>query len=236
MNYPTDEKLYDDIRKRLRSTGESVYQRYPNLLDPPGIRSAGACAQQLLNLFPDASSILVERHAGLRPVREAVLHAGRTLLVPDTSGSTVYHIPPDAIGSDGVLRIQPLPKCAVPYTGAVDLVALGCYAFTPGESYLWDLGAEKNAWRFERMEDGLDNGFVLPDTVIRVAIAADCQELEPGEWPEEKRSLHMRVHAVVTPTRVIDMHTGESELLGSPDRSDAGFSEKRSVSLKGIPR
>lgn len=207
-----DEQYYKDLIQRLNDGGEHIRQRYPNMFDPPGFRSSPTCAQHVLNLFPYARRILVERPAGLRSIREAVINAGRQLLIPSKTGEVVLHIPRKAIGDDGVLRISPMPKCAVPYTGLVDLFVLGCHGFTPGQPKLWDLGIEKNAVRIERMEDGLDNGFQLSPSTIRVAIAADCQQLQPGEWPEQYIGC-VKANAVVTPTRVINLMTGEEEQI-----------------------
>jgi hypothetical protein len=222
-NADKDQQHYDNMITRLRDAGEFAYQRYPNLLDPPCFRSSIQCARHLLEQFPGAVNWLVERPPCLRDVREAVLRASgsRRLLVPSKSGAAVYGIPPEALDGDGVLRIAPMPACARPYAGPVDLVVLGCHAFAPGCQRLFDLGIDANAVRFEKMEDGLDNGFRLDPSTIRVAIAADCQEVRPGQWPDHYLG-YLWAHAVVTPTRIIDLRTGESEPLAPEGADTAG--------------
>jgi hypothetical protein len=203
-----DKQLYNDIIQRLHGAGEQTYQRYPHLQAPPGFKSAGVCAQHVLELFPDAASILVERAAGLRPMREAVIKSERNLILPSKEGELVFDVPARAIGDDGVLRINSPALYTDPYSGPVDLVVMGTYGFVSGNPELFDISNGNAAYRFDQMEQGLDNGFQLNGSVPRVAIAADCQELHPGEQPDYMFG-PLWVHFVITPTRILELTTGE---------------------------
>jgi hypothetical protein len=213
MSTDEDKVLYTGLIQRLRDADEGLYQSYPNLLDPPGSKSAPVCAEHILREFPDAMNILVERSAGLGPVSAAVLKSGRRLIGPAKDGHEVYEYPVECLQSGDKFILKHAMACAKPYAGPVDLVVIGCYGFTVGNPYLFDISKEAMANRIDRMEDGLDSGFQLSDDTIRIAVAADCQQIGLGEWPECKRSEHLWVHAVVTPTRIIDMHTGETVSL-----------------------
>lgn len=212
MSRTTDEHLFATIMQRIADTGEYTYQSYPSLLNTPGFKSAGLCAQLILELFAAAVNILVERSPGLNPAKAIVLESNRRLLVPSKDGRVIHEYPSECL-QNGKFILKHAQSYARPYSGPADLLVVGCYAFTPGEPLLWDIGNEAAAGRIDRMEDGLDNGFQLTDDTIRVAVAADCQEIECDEWPEYKRSQHLWVHAVITPTRIINLHTGETASL-----------------------
>jgi len=192
----------DEIRQRLKRAGEWRFGH--GRPDHPPFKGAERAAQRLVDALPDAQVLLVMRDAALRPVREAVLDAGRTLVVPDSEGNSAWSIPPEAMldrkGERVPLKIDPMPRCARPYNGSVDVVVVGCLGFSPSNPYLYSFDTDRTAGVLDNLRDGTNGGFLLGAEVPVVAIAADCQKVTG--WPDVARS-YVRADAVITPTREI---------------------------------
>ena len=197
-----DRKYYEVIQRRLKQSGEWRFAR--GCPSHPPFRGAERAAQRLLAALPHARTLLVMRDAVLRPVREAVLDAGLTLVVPDKLGDEAWSIPPQALldseGKRQPLKIDPLPSSARLYSGLVDVVVTGCLAFDPAESCLYGFDSERTAGILDSLRDGTEGGFRLQDSVPVIAIAADCQQV--SGWALAARS-YVCSQAVATPTRFV---------------------------------
>ena len=201
-NMSIERECYDEIHRRLKQAGEWRFGR-GRPAHPP-FQGAERAAHRLLTLLP-ARTFLVMRDAALRPVREAVLDSGRILVVPDTEGHAVWRFLPQAMldpqGNRTPLTLKPLPRCAQPYTGQVDVVVVGCLGFS-ADPYLYSFDNERVAGVLDNLRDGTDTGFHLGSEIPVIAVAADCQEV--SGWPDVARS-YVRADAVVTPTRVVNL-------------------------------
>ena len=203
--------LIQEIQHRLKSSGESVWQRYPLPWTHPSFRSCPAAAQNLLGWFEDAAAYLVMRDACLRTVREAVLHHGRTLVVPTRYGDGLLRIPNDYVSKanesrKAVLRLDPPPPGTSPHTGSIDAVIVACLAFSRSQRRLYTFELERTAYLVDELRQGLPGGWQLPARVPVVCVAADQQEVEG--WPESAQGC-LDADLVVTPTRVIVLGSGE---------------------------
>ncbi len=202
-----DRQCYDEIQRRLKRAGEWRFAR--GRPDHPPFKGAERDAQRLLQAMPDAQKLLVMRDAVLRPVREAVLDAGRTLVVPDSEGKKVWIIPQavmlDRQGKRIPLRIDPMPRCALAYNGSIDAVVVGCLGFSPTNPYLYSFDTDRTAGVLDSLRDGTENGFHLGDVPV-IAVAADCQQVD--NWPDVARS-YVRADLVITPTRLVQLRMPE---------------------------
>jgi len=207
----TAQQMIDQVRRQLREAGESVWQRYPLATDFPSFRNAPRAALNALAAI-DRERWMVMRDPSLRPMREAVLAAGRQLIVPTRDGREFLQIPISALsrpyGGRSVLRLSPVPSGSVPYRGAVDVVVVSCHAFEPGRPRLMCLDTCHTAALLSDWREGLLDGWRLGPVLV-IALAADAQQV--GGWPVTAEGHEADV--VVTPTRVVALRTGEQGRL-----------------------
>jgi 5-formyltetrahydrofolate cyclo-ligase len=203
-----DVQLRDEIDDKLKHAGDSVYSKLP--LPPfPQFKTAAIAATNLLRLFPAAlyNAILVMRDRCLRAVREFALR-DRTLIVPDKLGERLVQVPRHALYDTSgakvksALVIDPLPYGSTLYVGDIQLVVVGCLAFSLTEPRLFGFDCCATEGSLERLRDDL----LLRPNVIIVALASDAQEV--SGWPEAALS-DVVVHAIITPSRIIIPETGD---------------------------
>ena len=187
------------IKRQLREAGESVWQRYPLPGQPPSFRTAPQASQNVLSLF--SGPILVARDVSLRWMKEAVLIAGRVLVVPDRSSQDLYQVPSSAM-KGGVLRLDGAE--GVPYHGTATAVVVGCLAFDPQSRRLYGFDGGQS----ENLLSSLDELLRGPRPLV-VCLASDSQQV--SGWPESAESHWADV--VVTATRLISLGTGETEMF-----------------------
>jgi hypothetical protein len=204
--FPEQDRLINEINMSLRAAGEYVWQRFPLPTQHPSFKSCRLAAERMITELKGFNSYLVMRDQCLRPVREAVLGHGKTLVVSLRHGAGVMEIPASAIGGDGVLRLSPLPSCAKPYDGAIDVVVVACHVFDAKERRLYSFELEQTQNTLDELRQGLVNGWSLPSTVPVVCVAADQQQVH--DWPESAKSW-VRACAVFTPTRTILLGSGD---------------------------
>lgn len=203
--FAVEDRCIKEINERLRAAAEHVWQRHPLPTQHPSFKSCGVAASRMISDLEGFNTYLVMRDPCLRPVREAVLAYGKTLVVPLRYGAGVVEIPASAVKA-GVLRLQPLPPGSKPYAGAVDVVVVACHAFDARERRLLSFELEQTQNALDELHQGLVNGFQLPATVPVVAVAADQQQVR--DWPESAKSW-VRACAVFTQTRTIILGSGE---------------------------
>ncbi len=205
----TAEQLIEQVRQQLKAAGETAWQQYPLPTDFLCFKSAALAAQNALAVVAQGRW-LVMRDAALGPMREAVLAAGRQLIVPTSGGreflSIPYSGPSSPLGGRSVLRLSHLPPEAAPYRGGVDVVVVGCHAFEAGRQRVMALDSCRTEGRLEDWRDGLPDGWRL-GSVLVIALAADAQQV--SGWPEWAEGHPADV--VITPTRVVALRTGEQE-------------------------
>lgn len=203
--FNTGDRLAVEMRRRICAAGEFQREKFPHPWNPPAFRSCRQLARTLIEAFPLIHDWLVMRDSCLRPLREELLKAGRTLIVPARYGHSVWRIPPSALRADGVLVIDPMPKQGTPYSGNVDMLVVGCMGFHPAARRLYGLDPERTASLLERLREGLENGFRLSSSTPTVCLAADCQQV--ADWPESALG-YVTAHFVATPTRFITLGSG----------------------------
>lgn len=203
------------IKSSLRQAGDSQWARYPLPTDFPAFRSSGQAARNALGLFE--GPWLVMRDPCLRVMREAVLLAGRTLVIPTLGARDLTSVESSSLrdtGTSAVLGITRIPAGSR-YRGEVGVVVVACHAFDPMKRRVYGL----DTCRTERFlqdlyEDGLCDGYKLNPQVPVVVLASDAQQVSGwgDQWLAHPADL------VVTSTRIIRLGTGEQELFsGSPD-------------------
>lgn len=227
MTYADELVCRDFIDARLKVANQWVFTRWPRPDHPP-FRGCAEAANRLLRPFPEPLRVLVMRDQSLRPVREAVLVLGHTLLVPDRYGSPAYAIPKSALGAGrvtrpGVLALSPLPRGSYRYLGPADVVVVGCLAFDPRCRRLYSFDAERTAAALESLREP-ESGLLLPADTPVVAVAADEQEV--NNWPGGALGF-VEADAVVTPTRVIPLGRECSRGASQPADADVKSADTR---------
>lgn len=202
--FPEEDRCIVEIQRRLKLAGEYVWQRYPLPTQHPSFRSCGVAATRMLVELAGFQTYLVMRDQCLRPVREAVLKSGKTLVVPLRHGAGAVEIPGSALVG-GVLRIDPLPQGSTAFTGTVNVVVVACHAYDARERRLYSFELEQTAVVLDELYQGLGTGWRLPETVPVVCVAADQQQV--ADWPDYAKSW-VRACAVFTQTRTILLGTG----------------------------
>lgn len=215
MSFEHEDMLRNEIISQLKVAGELAWSRNPLPWGIPPFKSAWKAAWNILRLFPLAKRILVMRDACLRLMREAVLDADLTLLIPTLYGDQVLHVPRSALfGPDLVrrraLRIDPLPDGCKPFNGGVDLVVVPCLGFSPLSRYPYSLEMERVADTLDKLYDGRSITPAVSTEVPVVVMAADQQEV--AGWPESALALYT-ADVVITPTRGIVLGSGEKRML-----------------------
>lgn len=203
-------QMVEAVRLQLRAAGETMWARYPLQTDFPCFRTADTAARNALTLFD--GPWLVMRDPCLRPMREAVLVGGRTLVIPDRSGEELLHIPASALsrpvdGRSPLLSISPAPRGSTVYRGAVQAVVVGCHAFDPLNRCVYGLDTCRTERLLGDLRDGMPDGWQLPDHVAVLVLASDAQQVQG--WGEV--GLAHDAHFVVTATRLIALGRGDEE-------------------------
>jgi len=217
MNPDPQTILTQEIHQRLKNAGETVWQRFPREGAHPSFRSAPQAAQNILALFHSAKTFLVLRDQCLRHLRELVLDRGKRLVVPTRRGEGVFEIPASSMFDQQgqrvkALKVDPLPKGSIPYTGTVDLVVVSCLAWDPREHHLYSY-EDRSGNILEELHQGLPNGWKLALGVSVVCMTSDHQQVTG--WPVGARGF-VWAGAVVTPTKIVILGDGE-ELPAGPN-------------------
>lgn len=214
------QQMADQVKLQLRDARENVWTRFPLSDDYPGFRTAPVAAQNLLQQFD--GPWLVMRDPSLRAMREAVLRADSTLIIPNRSGDSLIRIPSDALGSrqggrSPVLRIDPAPPGSESYMGPVQAVVAGCLAFDPMRRRVYGLDCHTE-YLLGELRDGLPSGWVLPDHVPVMVLASDAQQV--SGWGDAY--LAHEADFVVTGTRLIALGTGDEDRFDLERTDNAG--------------
>ena len=127
--------------------------------------------------------------------------AGRTLVVPDSGSSALYSIPVTAM-VDGVLKIDPIPRGSVLYSGDLSVLVVGCHAFDPLNTWLYGRGCA-TAYLISELPE------LTSKPPLVICMASDAQQV--SGWPTMAES--HQAAAVITATRLIVLGTGETEVL-----------------------
>ena len=208
----TPAQMTAQVRSMLKQAGETVWARFPLATDFPRFRTAGLAATNALQLF--GGPLLVMRDPCLRPMREAVLRANGTLVIPERAGVELLEIPASALqipqdGSSAVLRIETAPPGSKPYCGPVQAVVVGCHAFDPLRRRVYGMDTCRTEYLLGELRDGLQNGWALPANVPVVVLASDAQQVQG--WGDQ--GLAHEADFVVTSTRLIALGKGDTERI-----------------------
>jgi hypothetical protein len=207
-----DLALYRQITGRLKAAKQ--WQNCAGQPPHPGFVGIKAATDRLFqHVAPDAA-VLVMRDQCLFHTRVGVLATGRTLLVPDELGQDIYRIPRSALryGPPGspkpILRIDPLPPGSEVWRGRVDIIVVGCTAWSRDRRQLWSLDWDNTAATLEELgpceREWNDTSWFIPGDVPVVCLAADEQEIHldvDEAWPAWAAG-HC-ADAVITPTQTV---------------------------------
>lgn len=192
-------RLLAQIKSQISDAHEGIWSRHPLPTQYPCFKSAPVAARHVLSLF--SGPIMVARDPSLRPLREAALINGRTLIVPDRGSSALYRIPATAM-MKGVLLIDPMPTGAVVYTGDIQVLVVGCHAFDPLNTWLYGMGCT-TAYLISELPE------LISKMPLVICMVSDAQQV--SGWPRIAEA--HQAAAVVTATRLIALGTGETEML-----------------------
>ena len=226
QGFQHEDRLAAEIRNRIKTAGEMVWQRYPLPWTHPGFKSCPLAAGNLLRLFDRARTFLVMRDQCLGPVRDGLQAQGRNVVVPTRHGAGLLAFHKDNTKTHESAATtpssRPTPTTLAPrntraFYGSenIDVVVVACLAYSRHETRLYSLELERTAYLLDELYSGLPNGWRLSRSVPVVCIAADQQEVH--HWPGWARG-YVRANLVVTPTRVIALGSGEEAGLAPARR------------------